>query len=145
MAGDCFPATSVQRCFQNRNKAKPDTPGGTEIMHKYTILPVAAALLLCSCADDSGQKMPEDGTIPAIVNNTLKIRKAKKTYVITGIGSSGTNKVAIINNEILTPGKEIDPGVVLLDIQPTYAVIGHGNSKYLLRPEDIQAELDKKK
>ncbi len=68
-----------------------------------------------------------------------------KTYVITGIGISDTKKVAIINGVAITSGKEIGPGVVLKDVQPTYAVIVHGNTEYLLRPENIQSELDKKK
>ncbi len=77
--------------------------------------------------------------------DTLKVKKLSKTYVITGIGERGTNRVAIINDEVVTLGMELDPGVVLKDIQLTYAVIIHGNSEYLIRPENIQNELDEKK
>jgi len=112
---------------------------------KNTLFAAGISLLLFGCGDNAGQKAPTDGSTPAKVSNTLKVKRLSKTYVITGIGLSGANKVAIINNEQVTPGMEIDPGVVLKDVKLTYAVIQYGNTEYLLRPESIQDELDKKK
>lgn len=77
--------------------------------------------------------------------DTLKVKRLSKTYVITGLGLSGSNKVAIINGVVLQPGVELDPGVVLKDVQPTYAVILLGNTEHRLRPENIQNELNQQK
>lgn len=77
--------------------------------------------------------------------NTLKVDQKSKTYVITGIGLSNRKKVAIINNVAVTVGDEIDPGVLLNDVQETYVVILIGATEYRLRPENIQNELDENK
>lgn len=109
------------------------------------------SLLLAGCGDRQKETPPEtvqaqtSFAMPTVLPNILKVKRLSKTYVITGIGLSGTNKVAIINNQVLKPGMEVDPGVVLKDIQPTYAIIVVGNTQHLLRPEDIQRELDKKR
>ena len=106
-------------------------------------------LFLASCGDRPQEASQEMDTIPSVapkvLPDTLKIKRHSKTYVITGIGLSGSNKVAIINNEVVQPGMEIDPGVVLKDVQPTYAILLAGNTQHLIRPENIQAELDQKK
>lgn len=101
----------------------------------FAIIP----LLMASCGNQEPTK--DLNSLP----NTLEVKHLSKTYVITGIGLRRTKKVAIINDEVVTLGMELDPGVVLKDIQPTYAVILHGNTEHLLRPENIQEELDKKK
>lgn len=110
---------------------------------RNALLVAAIPLFIAGC----GGKAPDgaEGAAPSALPDTLKIKRLSKTYVITGIGLRGTNKVAIINDQIVIPGMEIDPGVVLKDVQPTYAIILHGNTKHLLRPENIQNELDEKK
>ena len=112
---------------------------------RNALLIAGIPLFIASCGGDASKEKAGDGTTPATLPDTLKVRKLSKTYVITGIGLSGSNKVAIINNQVVTPGMEIGSGVVLKDVQPTYATILHGNTEYLLRPENIQNELDKKK
>lgn len=110
-------------------------------------------LLLQGCGKDSdpdGQASAQsssatDPAALAVLPSSLKIDREEKTYVITGIGLRGSNTVAIINGSVVIPGEEIDPGVVLEEIQPTYAIIRAGQTKYLIRPEDIQRELDKKR
>ncbi|MCF7817973.1 MAG: general secretion pathway protein GspB [Kiritimatiellales bacterium] len=117
------------------------------------LLVAGIALLLASCGKAPETTKPETppaqghkpSATPDVLPNTLTVKRLAKTYVITGIGLGGTNKVAIINNQVIKPGAEIDPGVVLKDVQPTYAIILYGNTEHLLRPEDIQRELDKKK
>ena len=106
---------------------------------RTTLLIASISLFMVGCGGrDSKTNM---NSLP----DTLKVKQLSKTYVITGIGERGTNRVAIINDEVVTLGMELDPGVVLKDIQLTYAVIIHGNSEYLIRPENIQNELDEKK
>ena len=105
-----------------------------------TIIP----LLLSGCGEQNPVSI-EPGTVPKILPTTLKIKKKSAAYVITGIGISGSNKVAIINNEVVVPGEEVGKGVVLKDINPTYVTLLSGNTEYHLRPESIQNELDKKK
>lgn len=109
------------------------------------------SLLIASCGGDTPKEALKEGEtpsalpkIPSALPDTLKVKRLSKTYVITGIGLSKSNKVAIINNQVVMMGVEIDPGVVLEDVQPTYAIILEGNTKHLLRPEDLQYELDKK-
>jgi len=104
------------------------------------------SLLLAGCGD-APQEAPVEALpsgAPKVLPNALKVERHKKTYVITGIGVGGGNKVAIINNQVVKPGMEIGSGVVLEDVQPTYAIIIVGNTRHLLRPEDIQQELDEK-
>lgn len=106
---------------------------------RNTLLVAAIALFMAGCGGRASETSMD--SLP----DTLKVKQLSKTYIITGIGERGTNRVAIINDEVVTPGMELDPGVVLKDIQLTYAVILHGNTEYLLRPENIQNELDEKK
>lgn len=106
---------------------------------KNVLLIAFIPLLITGCGGD-----PDMGTTPNSLPSTFKIKRLSKTYIITGLGLKGTNKVAIINNQMVSPGMELDPGVILKDVQPTYAVILHGGVEHLLRPEDIQRELDKK-
>jgi hypothetical protein len=107
-----------------------------------TLLTAGIALLLASC----GEKAPGSTTSSSLdsLPDTLKIKRLSKTYVITGIGVSGSNRVAIINDQVVTPGIEIDSGVVIKEIHPTYATLNVGGKEHLLRPEDIQRKLDKK-
>ena len=106
---------------------------------KNTLLISVITLLMAGCGGTGSEGNLD--TLP----DTLKVKQLSKTYVITGIGLRGSNKVAIINDVVVTPGMELDPGVVLKDVQPTYAVILHGNTEHLLRPENIQSELNEKK
>jgi uncharacterized lipoprotein YajG len=106
---------------------------------------LAIILLLLSGCSEQETTLIEPGTVPKKLPSTLKINRKSATYVITGIGLSGNNKVAIINNEVVVPGAEVGNGVVLKDIQPTYVTLLSGNSQYHIRPEDIQNQLDKKK
>ena len=116
---------------------------------------VCALAVLAGCTDEEAaapeketvvvSKQKSTATTPEVLPSILKVNRQEKTYVITGIGLKGSNKVAIINNTVLKPGEEIDDGVVLEDIQPTLAIIRVGNTRHLLRPQDIQRELDKKK
>jgi hypothetical protein len=107
-------------------------------------------LLIAGCGGDSDQGAALDtefdpANAPEVLPATLEINNQKKTYVISGIGLSGSNKVAIINNEVVQPGAAIDNGVILKDVQPTYAIIVVSGKQYLLRPEDIQRQMDKQK
>ena len=106
---------------------------------RNALLIAGIPLLIAGC----GGEAPDAGATPDTLPDTLKIKRSSKTYVITGIGLSDTKKVAIINGVAITSGKEIDPGVLLKDVQPTYAVILQGNTEHLLRPENIQTKLDK--
>jgi len=113
---------------------------------RQILVMACVSVLLAGCGDSSREA--ETGTnssgAPKELPNMLKIKRHKKTYVINGIGLSGSNKVAIINNQVLQPGMDVAPGVVLEDVQSTYAIIVAGNTKHLIRPGDIQRELDKK-
>lgn len=111
-------------------------------------------LFLAGCGEKVQQKTSSETPSPAptpsapapdVLPDSLKVERLAKTYVITGIGLSGNTKVAIINNQVLKPGMEIDPGVVLKDVQSTYATILIGNTEHRIRPESIQNELDNKK
>ncbi len=57
----------------------------------------------------------------------LKNKFHFKNYIISGIGigmdMGKTNSAAIINNQVVTPGEEIDPGVVLEEIHPSFATL----------------------
>jgi len=118
---------------------------------KKALLIAAIPLLLSGCGEKRQEPPPtavpkaEPTAPPKVLPSTLKVKRQSKTYVITGIGMGGTNSVAIINDKVVTPGMEIDPGVVLREVHPTYATIAIGNSEYLLRPKDIQNELDRNK
>jgi hypothetical protein len=57
----------------------------------------------------------------------------------------GSNKVAIINDEVVIPGMKIGKGMILKDLQPTYAIILVGDTEYYLRPASIQTALDQQK
>ena len=108
-----------------------------KILRKALLLATILLFMVGCGGKDAGKNRD---TLP----DTLKVKQLSKTYVITGIGVGGTNKVAIINDDVVTPGSELDPGVVLKDVHPTYAVILHGNTEHLIRPENIQNELDEK-
>jgi len=108
---------------------------------KNILLLMGIPLLIASC----GGEPPEAGSTPSSLPNILKVKRISKTYVISGIGTRGSNTVAIINDQVVKPGMELDPGVVLKDVRPTYATILFGNTEYLIRPENIQSEMDKKK
>jgi len=112
---------------------------------RNALLLAGISLCIASCGGDASKEEPVDGKTPATLPDTLKVRKLSKTYVITGIGLSGSNKVAIINNQVVAQGMEIDPGVILKDVQSTYATILHGNTEHQLRPGNIQNELNQKK
>ena len=109
-----------------------------------TLLIMAIPLFLSGCGGNK-EVIIEAGTVPKSLPSTLKIKRQSAAYVITGIGLSGSNKVAIINNEVVVPGAEISEGVILKDINPTYVTLLSGNTEYHLRPESIQNELDAKK
>ncbi len=117
---------------------------------KKALAIAAIPLLLQGCGDKPKASAPPEpqaanpAAPPKVLPSTLKVKRQSKTYLITGIGMGGTNSVAIINDQVVTPGMEIDSGVVLKEIHPTYATIAIGNSEYLLRPESIQNELDRK-
>jgi hypothetical protein len=115
---------------------------------KQALVIACVSVLLASCGDTPKETQEETEIqlpgAPKVLPDTLEIKQRKKTYVITGIGLSGSNKVAIINNQVLKPGEEVDPGVVLDDVHSTYAIILVGDTKHLLRPGDLQRELDKK-
>jgi hypothetical protein len=118
-----------------------------------SLLVASAFLLLAGCGkapqEAQRERQPEAVDKPLVAPDvlpaTLTVKRLSKTYVISGIGLGGSNKVAIINNQVIKPGMEIDAGVVLKDVQPTYAIILYGNTEHLIRPEDIQREMDKKK
>ena len=106
---------------------------------RNALLIAVVPLFIAGCGDKVAEI--NMNTLP----NILKVKQSSKTYIITGIGLKGTNKVAIINGQVVTPGMELDPGVVLKDVQSTYAVIVHGNTEHRIRPEGIQSELDQKR
>lgn len=113
---------------------------------RNVLLAAGICLFTASCGNDTQQEEPlTESQAPAVLPDTLKVKRFSKTYVITGIGVRGTNSVAIINNQILSQGEEIDPGVILKNIYPTYACIVHENKEHLLRPENIQNEMGRKK
>ncbi len=106
---------------------------------KKSLLVTLIPLLLSGCGGTGG------GGNMDHLPNTLKVDRKSKTYVITGIGLSDSKKVAIINDVAVTVGDEIDPSVLLKDVQETYVVILIGATEYRLRPENIQNELNEKK
>ncbi|MCK4564072.1 MAG: hypothetical protein KAU94_05315 [Verrucomicrobia bacterium] len=112
---------------------------------RNALLIAGIPLLIVGCGGEAPDAGATPDSLPNTLPDTLKVKRLSKTYVITGIGLSDTKKVAIINGVAITSRKEIDPGVVLKDVQPTYAVILHGNTEHLLRPENIQTKLDKEK
>ena len=121
---------------------------------KLMLYMTCISLLLPGCSKETSEPEPKapgttrvqsSSTTPDVLPDRLEIKRQEKTYVISGIGLKGDTKVAIINNKVAKPGEEIDTGVVLEDVQPTYAIIRVGNTRHLLRPEDIQRELDRKK
>ena len=112
----------------------------------HILIIACVSVFLTGCGDSQKEAAGMDSSgVPSVLPDTLKIKRSKTTYVITGIGTGGTNKVAIINNQVLKLGKEIAPGVVLVDVQPTYVTILAGNTRHLLRPGDMQRKIDKKR
>jgi hypothetical protein len=107
-------------------------------------------LLISGCGGEEPQAAlpaePEGApaNTPEVLPATLEIKNHEKTYVINGIGMSGTNTMAIINNDVVRPGMELASGAFVRDIQPTYAIIVVNGKQHLLRPEDIQREMDRK-
>jgi hypothetical protein len=103
-------------------------------------------LVLFGCGKDStddskkvtSKSFSENGYIP----NTLHVTRFEGTYAITGIIKRGKHLTAIINKKIVSSGTELDPGVVLTKITPTYVVISFGNSEYLIRPTEIQKKIN---
>jgi hypothetical protein len=107
------------------------------MMRPNPLKPILLVLLFALLSIGCGKAPNSKDILP----DTLKVKRLSKTYVITGIGLSGTNKVAIINNQVLKPGEELDQGVILVDVQETYAVILVGTVEHRIRPEDIQKKM----
>jgi hypothetical protein len=106
---------------------------------------VAIPLFLTGCDEKPETIVIIPGETPKTLPATVTIKRDSEAYVITGIGLSGSNKVAIINDEVVVPGVEVGEGMVLKDIHPTYVTLVMGNTEYHLRPKSIQNELDEKK
>jgi hypothetical protein len=110
------------------------------------VLVGVALLALFGCGDDSkdsGLKVSSNSFSPnGKIPNTLTVTRFDGKYKITGILKKGNRLIAIINEKMVTAGTELDPGVVLISIQPTYAIISFGNAKFLIRPTEIQNKLN---
>jgi len=78
----------------------------------------------------TGSSPSSTGEIP----NTLTVTRFSGTYTITGIATKKDCLVAIINGKMLREGAELDPGVVLSEVHPSYVVITFGNSRYIIKP-----------
>ena len=115
------------------------------LMIKRVLIGVAL-LALFGCGDDSKEvtekvssnSFSPNGKIP----NTLTVTRFEGKYKITGILKKGSRFIAIINGKMVTAGTELDPGVVLIKIDPTYATISFGNAEFLIRPTEIQNSLN---
>ena len=55
-------------------------------------------LFLAGCGEKADSIVIAPGEVPKILPTSVTIKRGKAAYVITGIGLSGTNKVAIINS-----------------------------------------------
>lgn len=115
------------------------------------MLPIAIlSLFLSGCGGDAQDvlatqnKKSRSAVSTETLPSMLKVKRAEKTYVVTGLAKSGTRKIAIINGKNILSGEEIDPGVLLKDVQPTYAIILVGGTEHLIRPEAIQKKMDRK-
>jgi len=80
--------------------------------------------------------------VPAVLPSSIKVEHNNITYVTTGLGVSESNRIAIINNEVYTIGAEVGPGIILKDIQLTYASLLVNDEEHLLRPKNLQRQLD---
>ncbi len=102
----------------------------------YSII-AALIALSCGCTEQTMNG------IPNVLPDTLQVKRLQKTYVITGLAESNNKQVAIINGLVVTEGMELDPGVVVQDIEMTYATIFDGEKEHMIRPDDVQRELNK--
>lgn len=80
---------------------------------------------------------------PKKLPDVFKVAKSTKNYLISGIGYSAKNKVAIINKHVFREGEEIDPGVYVQNIYPTYVSIMSNSQQIQIRPEAIQSKMTK--
>lgn len=116
------------------------------LVFRVAVVAAACSVLVSGCGKKEPQPVPQRPQgIPEVLTDTLQVKKLQKTYVITGIGLGESNRVAIINERVVTPGQQIDPGVVLTEVESTYAVIVYENTETLLRPASIQDKLNDKK
>ena len=124
---------------------------------KKVICLLGVSLFLTSCGESKKETTtstePEkkvEAPPPKQLPDTLEVQqedspqnaRITKIYLITGIGTKGSNTIAIINDKIVTPGMKIDALATLDDIHPTYATIRVNGTKHLIRPKEIQNLLD---
>ena len=90
--------------------------------------------------------------VPHATGNSL-LNTERGVWVLGGSLEADTTwpdppTVYVLESDLTVPlgiSFNIDPGVVLKDVQSTYATIHFGNTDYQIRPENIQSEMDKKK
>ncbi|VGO21458.1 hypothetical protein [Pontiella sulfatireligans] len=123
-------------------------------MKNWMAIPCAATLMMLSgCGKDpvrpaapppSPQPIQtlNGAAVPKKLPSVLKISRKAQTYSITGIGTRGTNRIAIINNEVVRPGAVLSGGAVVKRIEPTFASILADGTEHLIRPENIQSEIN---
>jgi len=109
----------------------------SSIFKSFLFLGVVVLLLLgCERKPDvvshkiTGSSPSSTGKIP----NTLTVTRFSGTYTITGIATKKGFLVAIINGKMVREGAELDPGVVLSEVHPSYVVITFGSSRYIIKP-----------
>lgn len=128
---------------------------------------VAAALtctLLTGCSEKTEETTLEHTTKhtmgeppPKVLPNSVTVKPSKidyiikslgpgksgsKVYIVNGLGVGDTNRMAVVNDEIYHVGAEIEPGIILKDVQLTYARLVVNDKEHLLRPESIQKQMD---
>lgn len=113
---------------------------------KYYVIVFIFLCLFTGCREKE-PNVAED--IPKELPSTLKLSVSKrpgaqqKSYEITGMGISHSDRVAIINDQMYVSGTEIDHGVFLKEVSLTYARIFAEGREHLIRPANIQQLIDK--
>lgn len=114
-----------------------------------TILAAAfSTSLLFGCFDRTENKAAEHlpgEPPPKVLPNSITVKPGKRTYVVSGLGVGKTNRMAVVNHEVYPIGAEIEPGIILKDVELTYARIVVHDVEHLLRPESIQKQMDMKR
>lgn len=103
-------------CFKGREYLGPDI-----VLEKLKVLLTKRKNDPVGISDSTGKHLPTP-------------EKLTNKYTINGFGNGSKQDVAIINGKFTTVGAELDKGVVVKKITPTYVEISYEGNHYRLHP-----------